>query len=201
MKILARTQMLSQYSILDSLAVIKALGFDGVEICVERKDWSLNSLDSIPVEAIRERVVDLNLAPYSFSLHQDYVYNDVIFEMTKAAIQMTPAFGTNIFVFGGAKKRTGDKNEWNRMVDRTRILTAIAEDHGVILAKEFEPEFVVGSTQELIQLFDEIPSTHLAANLDLGHVFICDPQPVAVNLPTWRKNYSQSYLGYAQRGT
>ena len=178
MKILARTQMLSQYSILNSLAVIKTLGFDGVEICVERKDWSLNDLNSIPVEAIRERVAELNLAPYSFSLHQDYVYDDEKFEMTKSAIQMTPSLGTNIFVFSGVKKRSGDKIEWNRMVDRTRLLTAIAEDCGVILAKEFEPEFVVGSTQELIQLFEEIPSPNLAANLDLGHVFICDPQPL-----------------------
>jgi sugar phosphate isomerase/epimerase len=178
MKILARTQMLSQFSIIDSLAVIKTLGFDGVEICVECQDWSLNNLDSIPVDAIRERVIELNLAPLSFSLHQDYVYNDELFEMTKTAIQMTPSLGTNIFVFSGAQKRTGGKNEWERMVDRTRILTAVAEDCGVILAKEFEPGFVVGCTQELIRLFEEIPSPHLAANLDLGHVFICDPQPV-----------------------
>jgi len=128
MKILRRTQMLSQYSILDSLEVIKNLGFDGVEIYVERKDWSLNDLNSIPVEAIREQVDELDLAPHSFSLHQDYVYDDELFEMTKTAIQMTPSAGTNIYVFSGAKKRTGDKNEWNRMVDRTRILTSIAEE-------------------------------------------------------------------------
>jgi sugar phosphate isomerase/epimerase len=178
MKFLGRTQMLSHYSLIDSLAIIAALGFDGVEICVERQDWSLINLDSLPVDAIREHVGELNLAPHSFSLHQDYIYNDELFEMTKTAIRMTPALGTNIFVFGGAKKRTGDKLEWQRMVDRTRILTAVAEENGVILAKEFEPGFVVGSTQDLIRLFDEIPSPHLAANLDLGHVFICDPQPV-----------------------
>ena len=178
MKILGRTQMLSQYSLIDSLAVIKGLGFDGVEICMERQDWSLLDLDSLPVDAIQERVTELNLTPYSFSLHQDYVYNDNLFEMTKTAIQMTPTLGTNIFVFSGAQKRTGDKHEWQRMVDRTRQLTAVAKDNGVILAKEFEPGFVVGSTQELIRLFEEIPSPHLAANLDLGHVFICDPQPV-----------------------
>jgi len=178
MKFLGRTQMLSQYSLIDSLAIIKGLGFDGVEICVERQDWTLIDLDSLPVEAIQEQVVELNLAPYSFSLHQDYIYNDELFEMTKAAIRMTPALGTNLFVFGGAKKRTGDKYEWQRMVDRTRSLTALAEDSGVILAKEFEPGFVVGSTQELIRLFEEIPSPHLAANLDLGHVFLCDPKPV-----------------------
>ena len=178
MKILGRTQMLSQYSLIDSLEIIKELGFDGVEICVERQDWSLINLDSLPVNAIREQVSKLNLAPYSFSLHQDYIYNDELFEMTKAAIRMTPALGTNIFVFGVTKKKTKDKYEWQRMVDRTRILTALAEDSGVILAKEFEPGFVVGSTQQLIRLFEEIPSPHLAANLDLGHIFICDHQPV-----------------------
>lgn len=178
MKILGRTQMLSQYSLIDSLAIIKGLGFDGAEICVERQDWSLLDLDNFPVDAVQERVTELNLAPHSFSLHQDYIYNDELLEMTEAAIRITPALGTNIFVFGGTKKRTGDKHEWQRMVDRTRSLTTLAEDNGVILAKEFEPGFVVGSTQELIRLFEEIPSPHLAANLDLGHVFICDPQPV-----------------------
>jgi sugar phosphate isomerase/epimerase len=178
MKILGRTQMLSQYSLVNSLAVTKELGFDGVEICVERQDWSIINLDKLPVDVIRERVIELNLAPYSFSLHQDYIYNDELLEMTKTAIRMTPALGTNIFVFGGAKKRTGDEREWKRMLDRTRLLTAVAEDCGVIIAKEFEPGFVVGSTQALIRLFEEIPSPHLAANLDLGHVFICDPQPI-----------------------
>ena len=121
MKILGRTQMLSQYSLIDSLSIIKALGFDGVEICLERQDWSLLDLDSLPVDAIRERVVEYNLAPHSFSLHQDYIYNDELLEMTKAAIRMTPTLGTNIFVFGGARKRTGDKHEWQRMVDRTYL--------------------------------------------------------------------------------
>jgi len=107
MKILARTQMLSEYSILDSLAVIRKLGFDGVEICVERKDWSMHNLNSIPIEAIRERVDELNLAPHSFSLHQDYFYNDELFKMTKAAIRMTPSLGTNIFVFSGGRKKNG----------------------------------------------------------------------------------------------
>lgn len=178
MKITGRTQMLSQYSILNSLPVIKQLGFDGVEICVERKDWSLNNLENIPLEAIRERVAELNLIPHSFSMHQDYIYNDHIFELTQKAITMTPKLGANIFIFSGAKKKTGDRAEWNRMIERTRTMVEIAADHGVILAEEFEPGFVVGTTAELLRQFDEIPSPHLAANVDLGHVFICDPNPL-----------------------
>jgi sugar phosphate isomerase/epimerase len=178
MKILARTQMLSQYSILDSLEVIRKLGFDGVEICIEKADWSLHNLDSLPVDAIRARVAELNLSPHSFSLHQNYIYDDAFFEMTKKAIAMTRSFGTNIFVFSGVKKQTGDEAEWKRMVERTRALVDIATDHEVVLAQEFEPDFIVGTTTDLLRLFDEVPSPYLAANLDLGHAFICDSDPL-----------------------
>lgn len=58
MKILGRTQMLSQYSLLDSLDVIKGLGFDGVEICVERQDWTLHDLYKYDYEAIAAEAVE-----------------------------------------------------------------------------------------------------------------------------------------------
>jgi sugar phosphate isomerase/epimerase len=65
------------------------------------------------------------------------------------------------------------------MLERTRVLVDIATDYDVILAQEFEPGFVVGSTAHLLRLFEEIPSPRLAANLDLGHLFLCDPDPIA----------------------
>jgi len=178
MKFLGRTQMLSQYPLVDSLSVIKQLGFDGVEICVERQDWSLHSLDTFPTAALREAVAELGLAPHSFSFHQNFIFDDERFELTKQAIPMTRELGTKIFVYSGAVGHTGDADEWRRMVERTRVFVEIAEEHGVVLAQEFEPNFVVGSTADLLRLFDEIPSPNLAANLDLGHVFLCDPDPM-----------------------
>lgn len=170
--------MLSQHSLLDSLDVIKRLGFDGVELCVEKKDWSLHDLGSLPVDAIRQRIAELSLAPHSFGLHGDYIYDDHHFQLTQEAIEMAPRLGTDVFVFSGAKRRSNTREEWHRMVARTRELVAVAADCGVVLAKEFEPDFVVDSTERLLRLFDEIPSPHLAANLDLGHVFLNDSEPL-----------------------
>jgi sugar phosphate isomerase/epimerase len=170
--------MLSQYSLLESLDVIERLGFDGVELCVEKRDWSLHDLGNLPVDAMRARIAELGLAPYSFGLHGDYVYDDRHFQVTQEAIEVAPRLGTNIFVFSGARRRSNDREEWARMVERTRELVATAADHDVVLAKEFEPDFIVDSTERLLRLFDEIPSPHLAANLDLGHVFLNDPEPL-----------------------
>jgi len=178
MKFCGRTQMFPQYSLVESLAVIKRLGFDGVEICVEKFDWTRHDLAALPVAEIRQQIEALGLAPVSFSFHQDFLYDDEVFALLQQAIRLTPALGMHTFIFGGAKKRTGDAAEWRLMVERTRRLVAVAEECEVVLAEEFEPGFVVGSTADLLRLFEAIPSAHLAANLDLGHLFLCDPDPL-----------------------
>ena len=101
-----------------------------------------------------------------------------MFQEVKAAIRLTPEFATDLFVFSGCA-RMNRLGEWQRAVARTRELVGIAEARGVILAEEFEPNFVAGSTADLHRLFGAIPSPALTANLDLGHVFLCDPDPMA----------------------
>ena len=182
MQILGRTQPLAKYPVLQALEVIKALGFDGVEICLENEDMAPGTLTPGIIAAVRQRVMELGLKPFSISYHVDYLYSDAYFETSKMAIQMTPEFGTNLFIFSGPARRTGGAAEFARMVERTRELAEIAERSGVIMAEEFEPDFVVGTTAQLLQLFAEVDSPALAANMDLGHVFLCDPDPVAAIL-------------------
>lgn len=182
MQILGRTQPLAKYPVLRALEVIKALGFDGVEICLENEDMAPSTLTPEIIATVRQQVIELGLQPFSISYHVDYLYSDADFEMSKAVIQMTPEFGTNLFVFSGPARRTGDAAEFGRMAERTRELAETAERSGVIIAQEFEPDFVVGTTAQLLQLFSEVDSPALAANMDLGHVFLCDPDPVAAIL-------------------
>jgi len=178
MHLSARTQMLHRYSVLESLDVIKQLGFDGVEIGFLRMDWTMIPLSEMPVAALRERATTLGLGPNAVSMHADYIFDDAILARIKETIPVVHDFGTNILIINGAKKRTGDATEWQLMADRTRELVSVAETHDVVLALEFEPDFVVGSTADLLRLFADIPSPNLAANLDLGHVFLCDPDPL-----------------------
>ncbi len=177
MKISGRTQPLAHYPALESLEIIKARGFEGVEICLENADMAPEILTPAKIRAVREKVHDLDLAPHSISYHQDYVNSDAAFELTKAAIRMTPEFGTDLFVFSGPARRTDDPSEWEEMIVRTRSLADIAERYGVILAEEFEPKFVVGSMADLLRLFEEVGSPALAANLDLGHLSSATPIP------------------------
>ncbi len=179
MRFMARTKQLSRYPILPCLEVIARLGFDGVEICLENSDLAPRLLDRRLACTVADRVAALGLAPTSVSYHKDYIYDDALYAESLKAIALTPAFGTRTFVFGGTPRRTADEPEWQRMIGRTRALARAAEDAGVTLAQEFEPGFIVGSTADLLRLFDEVPSPALAANMDVGHAFLTDPDPLA----------------------
>lgn len=178
MKFLARTQMLSHYSLSKALQVAYELGFDGVELCMERRDWSIIDFDADTARRAGDQAAGIGLTWSSLSFHQDYVYNNEKFEATKRLIPLTPLAGCKTFVFSGSGPQGDDTGSWNRMVGRTRDLVRVAEDSGVTIAKEFEPGFIAGSSADMLRLFDEIDSPNLCANLDIGHAFLEDDGPV-----------------------
>ena len=178
MKLLGRTQPLSHYPIDTALQVIHRLGFDGVELCLEHPDLDPHRLTSHQAHAVGAEVQRLELHPHSVSLHVDYIYDETAFAATLQAIRLTRDFGTRLFVFAGSPARGEDADAWQRMLDRTHALLEVAADCDVVLAQEFEPGFIVGCSADVQRLLHDIPSPHLAVNLDLGHVFLCDPDPL-----------------------
>ena len=65
-----------------------------------------------------------------------------------------------------------------KQVERTKVLCSLAKDYGVILAVEFEPNFVVGNTKQVLQLINDVGLDQLRINMDIGHVFLEDPDPM-----------------------
>jgi sugar phosphate isomerase/epimerase len=175
MKLFGRTQTVP-YPMLEACIRLHDCGMVGAELCLENQD--INTILTESTARSLSDALDGMGMERSLSWHADYVRNDTAFESIKRAIALTPSFGSRIFVCGGTRAR-GEETEWHKMVSRTRDLAAQAEASGVILAKEFEPGFVVGSTEKLLRLFEEVPYGNLQANLDLGHVFLCDPDPMA----------------------
>jgi len=199
MKISGRTQPLAHLPILDCLSLINSLGFDGVEICLENPDLSPASLTTDFAQKVGEYARNLRLDPIAISYHKDYIYDDAYLAETLTAIRLTPVFGSSLFIFAGGPPRDNDDHPWERMLERTRPLLSLAESLNVTLSIEFEPGFIVGSTSHLQRLFADLPSPHLQANLDLGHVFLCDPDPLA-SIYTLSGKISHGHIENMARG-
>lgn len=179
MHFLGRTQTLSELPIETCLEKLKQAGFDGVELCLEHPDIAPDKLTAGRLRELAKFAKDLGLSHNSVSFHSNYIHDNKLLAETIKAIELTREFNTKVLVIGGTGKRSHDSIEWDLMIKRTRELVHAAERNGVILAKEFEPGFIVGNTSELIWMFEQLPSNNLQANLDLGHVFLCDPDPIA----------------------
>jgi len=177
--IYARTQMLDKYPFEECFGVARKLGFDGVEIGLADSKWNVRTelLDKGYLHHLRDVLREMDIQGYSVSFHSDYIYNDERYEYLKKAVHVARELSSGILIFSTTRKKTGDREEWDYFLARTRELVRIAEDSGVTLANEPEPDFIVGNVEELIRMFDDIPSDNLACNMDLGHAFLCEADP------------------------
>jgi sugar phosphate isomerase/epimerase len=181
MKLTGRTQMLwDRYSLSDSLGIIRKLGFEGAEICLENKHFELvpTLLEDHVISHTREVCQTLGLNANSVGCHIDFVHDDFCFDMLKKAIPKIRGFGTDIFILGSCKQVANREEEWRVMNKRLAEMAALAEDHGVLLAPEPEIHCIIRTTADMLELFERIPSDALKVNLDIGHAFLTDEEPL-----------------------
>lgn len=178
---LARTQMLSDYGYPESLQLISRLGFDGAEISVLDKEFEVRSdfFKGNVIEKIKNEIAIMEIA--SISCHLDYVNSDENFNTIVKTFSVARELKIDIVIINGAVSKAENKDEkekeWQKMISRTSKLCQEAQKYNVRLAKEFEPGFIACSTEDLLKVFSEVNSPNLFANIDLGHVFLCDSEP------------------------
>ena len=181
MTLSGRTQMLwDKCSLSDSLRAIKQLGFDGAEICLENRYFEIvpTFIEDYVVRHTRELCEEIALGPNSVGCHIDFVHDDFCFGMLKKAIPVIRDFGTRVFILGSCKHVSDWDEEWRIMVARLSELAALAEDHGILLAPEPEIHCIIRTSADMLRLLDSIPSPSLMVNLDIGHAFLTDPDPL-----------------------
>lgn len=177
-----RTQMLSQYDYPEAIKKIKQLGFKGAEISVLDKDFNIRNdfFKNSIINKIKQEITDLDAV--AISCHLDYINKKENIETIFRTFPVARKLGTDIVIINGAVSKAETKiekrKEWNKMVENTIKLCEQAQKEGIRLAKEFEPGFIVSKSSQLLQLFQEIEPLKLYVNLDLGHVFLRDADPL-----------------------
>ncbi|MFI3236681.1 MAG: sugar phosphate isomerase/epimerase family protein [Lachnospiraceae bacterium] len=186
MKLTGRTMMKYSLAMEDRIAALKDCGYDGIELCFV--DESFQFISDFTKKEYADYILSCckkhEITIESVSFHCGYIFDDVKYEQLKLAIKAAPLYGVKTLITSNSGKRweCDQDADWDIFIERTRVLVGLAEEADIILAMEFEPGMVCGTTAELHKMFDAVPSDHLMANLDLGHVFLCDPDPIAAIL-------------------
>jgi sugar phosphate isomerase/epimerase len=179
--IAGRNQVLGQSSLEDGFRALKGAGADAVELCHEHPAMSPERLARPDGADLARRigatVTEAGLRPSAVGWHCEYVTDEANFELLLKLVPLAPAFGTDVFITCGVGRGEAPNKE-ELLLERTRALCDVAEASGVRLAIEYEPNFLVGDTDSLLRLCDAVGSDALGANLDLGHVFLVESDPI-----------------------
>ncbi|MFI3324830.1 MAG: sugar phosphate isomerase/epimerase [Clostridia bacterium] len=182
MKFTGRTSMVPNFTIEEIFKEFKSIGYDGVELAmVDSKFDFLNEMTELFfAKHVVECAEKYDLPIESISYHCGYILEDQKFENLKKAIKATPLYGAKILITSNNMIDWKDYKEeyWDIFIERTKELVKIAEEVDVIFAMEFEPSMICGCTAHVLKMFEAIPSDHLKANCDIGHMFLCDPDPL-----------------------
>ena len=182
MQILGRTQMLPQFSITESVPFIMASGFDGVEISPFDKAFRPRDEFYEPdfVPKMLEALEKADVKAYAVSAHMDYSISEENFDIVCRTLEVAQKLGAKYLVSSPAHQYKDDDHmlRWAKNVRTMREMCAIAESLGMRLAIEYEPGFIFGNTEQMLIGFAEINSPALGINADIGHMFLCDPDPM-----------------------
>ena len=182
MLLYGRTQMLPQFSYTEAVDFIMDAGFDGVEISAFDKQFQPREAFYAPGFAARmlDAMKRRGVRGFSVSAHKDYTETPEAFAIVRDMIRVAAELGSDYAIINGAIRREGEEYEaqWDAMIRKTRELAHIAGELGVKLAIEYEPGFVTDSTELLLRAIHEIDSPVIGVNCDIGHVFLCDADPM-----------------------
>jgi sugar phosphate isomerase/epimerase len=176
MYLAGRNQPLSEYGLEEGFRILKEAGGDAVELCHEHPLMSPERMTTAYAGEVAAMLARVGLRASAAGWHCDYVAKDDAFGALPDLIELTPAYGTDVFILAGAWG--ADEALWAPTIERTRRLCDAAEGCRVRLAVEYEPGFLVASADALLRLIEEVGSPALGANLDLGHAFLCEDDPL-----------------------
>ena len=169
-----RNQPLAELSLAEGFDALHRAGADAVELCHEHPAMSPEKASPEQAAGVAEMLADAGIRASAVGWHCDYVLDDANYERLPELIALTPLYGTDVFITACVKSGEG---AWERALERTGVLCEAAEQAGVRLAIEYEPNFLVEDSASLLRLVKEVGSDALAANLDLGHAFLMEDDP------------------------
>lgn len=209
MKFAFSTNAFRQYDLLDAIDVLADAGYDGVELLFD--DPHLYPTDATDAE-VREvdehvdrrglRISNCNafmLTAIEDFHHPSYVepdpdYRQRRIDYTADALRVAADLDCDyISIEPGGPVPDGKSREWamDTFVAALEELLPVAEDVGVDLLVEPEPDLLVETSGEFLDLVDRVDSDRLGCNFDAGH-FYCvgeDPAELVADLAAYTEHY------------
>jgi sugar phosphate isomerase/epimerase len=167
-----RTASFKGQSLTEAFQALGTLGYDCVELCLEREELDPTTLCSETAEELVASAQRAGVRIHSLSYHGEGKEWPHHSERQLAAVRVAPWFGASVVVINTPSASAGVPCE--AVSEHLCEVARVAEEVGVQIAVEPEPGLVIANVADAVRLTESCPSHALALNLDVGHAFLTE---------------------------
>lgn len=194
------TNAYTAYELPEAVDRIAEHGYDGVEILADTPHAFLPEFGDDEREALQRALDETGLSVSNVNANTVCGYYDdappssffdpaIItaddedrewrIEYTKRAIDFAAAVDSPAVCLATGRPLPGNPPERAReyLLESLAEITEYADDAGVLVGIEYEPELLVECTDEVLSLIDDVGSDVLGVNLDVGHAAVYGEDP------------------------
>lgn len=183
------------YTYEEAIEAIADAGYDGIELLFDEPHLYPPTTDADDLAAVEETLDERGLAISNcnaFMLtaiegfhHPSYVepdqeYRQERIDYTREALRQADALGAEyVSIEPGGPLPEGRDYEWgmDTFAESLREVIPVAEELGVDLLVEPEPDLLIETTDEFLDFLDRIDSPAVGCNFDAGHLFCVGEDP------------------------
>ncbi|EMA37931.1 sugar phosphate isomerase/epimerase family protein [Halococcus hamelinensis] len=186
-----------EYDPYETIEIVADAGYDGVELLFDRPHLYPPDTDEETVERVKETLAENDLAISNcnaFMLtaiegfhHPSYIEPDTDYrqrriDYTKDALRTAAALDHDyISIEPGGPIPEEKSREWalETFVESLEEVLPVAEEVGVDLHVEPEPDLLIETADEYLEFVERISHPQVRCNFDAGHLFSVGEDPVA----------------------
>lgn len=185
------------YDPVETVELVAEAGYDGVELLFDEPHLYPATTDDGDVAAVEDALADNGVeisncnafmltAIESFHhpsfVEEDPEYRQRRIDYTRDAVELASVFGApHVSIEPGGPVPDGRSRQWamETFVRSLREVVPTAEERGVKLLVEPEPDLLVETTDQFLDLVDRLDSPAVGCNFDAGHLFCVGEDPAA----------------------
>lgn len=185
-----------EYDALEAIDIVADAGYDGIELLFDQPHLYPPEANDEDIERVREALDDNGIAISNcnaFMLtaiegfhHPSYIEPDTDYrqqriDYTKDALRTAAALGHGyISIEPGGPVPEEKSREWaiETFIESLREVLPVAEEVGVDLHVEPEPELLIETSAEFLSFAERIDHPRIRCNFDAGHLFSVGEDPV-----------------------
>jgi sugar phosphate isomerase/epimerase len=204
-KLAFSTNAFTKYSVEQAITMIARIGYAGVELLADKPHLFAHELDAAQIDRVKRILTDNDLAVSNINANTASGYYEDAppepffepalsnpdkklrkwrTEYTKRCIDLAKEVSATSVSITSGKSMLGKPPEEaiELFKDSLSEILSYAQSKGVKVGIEYEPGLLVETADEVWVLIDEMESSVLGVNLDVGHSYIAGENPAQVIL-------------------